>query len=173
MFLSILLSHCYSMASGLAETAPQNKEDLIITSPYADHLLNLESLDTPNQLLAKALTILQPIRPDYARVPSYTETFNWEQVFTLLRQLSHEGSTWKRRHFYVVVFPSILSPDADSQRLHELDKQSHREATVSGGLLKYWFGVKDEARRNLATCMIYSPPQWIPLFFFFFFLAFG
>jgi hypothetical protein len=40
--------------------------------------------------------------------------------------------------------------------LHDLDKYSHGEATVSGGLLKYWFGSCDGEERNLATCT-FSP----------------
>jgi len=33
------------------------------------------------------------------------------------------------------------------------DKAAHAEAIKSGGLLKYWFGIPDENRRNLATCI--------------------
>ena len=133
----------------------QKENSLIISSPYTDpeHLLNLQTLDTPNQLFAKALTILQPTRADYATA-TYTESFNWDAVFNLLRELSHaEGYLWRKRHFYVVVFRSVLSPDAGPERLHELDAHSHREANIGGGLLKYWFGVKDVHRQNLATCM--------------------
>ncbi|KAK2799926.1 hypothetical protein FQN50_008319 [Emmonsiellopsis sp. PD_5] len=127
----------------------------LITSPYnlPGHLLDLHTLDTPNQLLAKALTVLKPTRPDYATAP-YTESFNWDYVFEVLRELAkEEGYEWTIQSFYVVTFRSVLSGSADLERLTELDAHSHEEATVSGGLLKYWFGTKDEQRRNLASCI--------------------
>ena len=34
-----------------------------------------------------------------------------------------------------------------------VNRRSHAEATQSGGLLKYWFGVPDTEGRNLATCV--------------------
>lgn len=34
-----------------------------------------------------------------------------------------------------------------------VNRHSHAEATQSGGLLKYWFGVPDTEGRNLATCV--------------------
>jgi hypothetical protein len=126
----------------------------LIASPYNEpgHLLDLNRLDTPNQLLAKALTIFKPVRNDYATSP-YTESFNWQAVVDFLRDLSEaEGYRWKKQKFYVVVFRSQLLPNIELQRLHDLDAYSHQEATTSGGLLKYWFGTKDENHRNLATC---------------------
>ncbi|PYH90644.1 hypothetical protein BO71DRAFT_334032 [Aspergillus ellipticus CBS 707.79] len=136
-------------------TAAAPSDDLLIVSPYNDpaHLLDLRRVDTANQLLAKALTILKPIRPDYATAP-YTESFNWGEVFDLLRELARsEGYQWTRQDFYVVVFRSVLRADADPEHLHALDAHSHAEATASGGLLKYWFGTKNESRQNLATCL--------------------
>ena len=131
----------------------------LITSPYtdADHLLRLQTLDTQTQLFAKALTILHPTRADYATA-TYTDSFNWDEVFNLLRELSHShySDSWTRRRFYVVAFRSVLSPHADLEALHALDKHSHQEATLGGGLLKYWFGTRDCSRRNLATCMFSS-----------------
>ncbi|KAL2221272.1 hypothetical protein M432DRAFT_605757 [Thermoascus aurantiacus ATCC 26904] len=138
-----------------ASAAAKGGDDLLIVSPYNEpgHLLDLKTLDTPNQLLAKALTIFKPIRDDYATAP-YTESFNWEAVIELLRDLcAAEGYRWQRQKFYVVTFRSRLFPDVDMQLLHDLDVHSHREATASGGLLKYWFGTKDENHRNLATCI--------------------
>ncbi|KAJ9273125.1 hypothetical protein DTO212C5_710 [Paecilomyces variotii] len=127
----------------------------LISSPYNEpaHLLDLKRLDTPNRLFAKALTILKPIQYDYATA-EYTQSFNWVAVFELLRALSDaEGYEWKKQEFYVVVFRSVLRADADLEYLHQLDAHSHAEATTSGGLLKYWFGTKNENRRNLATCL--------------------
>jgi len=48
---------------------------------------------------------------------------------------------------------SLSSPTLDERlEREELDEGSHAEATKSGGLLKYWFGMPDEDGRNLATC---------------------
>ncbi|KAK9312806.1 hypothetical protein V1522DRAFT_255216 [Lipomyces starkeyi] len=130
-------------------------DDRLIASPYNDelHLLDLRRLNTPNQLLAKALTILKPIREDYATAP-YIESFNWQEVIDFLRDLAAaESYHWKKQKFYVVTFRSKLYPDIDLQRLHDLDAHSHQEAMASGGLLKYWFGTKNQSHQNLATCL--------------------
>lgn len=126
----------------------------LIVSPYDDlrHILDLTTLDTPNRLFAKALAIFKPIRDDYATA-SYTESFNWQDIFEFLKELSDaEQYSWSKQHFFVVVFRSTLLPNADSERLGKLDAHSHREATASGGLLKYWFGTINSNRENLATC---------------------
>jgi hypothetical protein len=130
-------------------------DDRLIASPYNEplNLLDLRRLDTPNQLLAKALAILKPVRDDYATAP-YTESFNWQAVVDFLRDLSAaEGYRWKKQKFYVVTFRSQLLPVIDDQRLNDLDYYSHQEAIASGGLLKYWFGTKNEKHQNLAICM--------------------
>ncbi|KAH8693191.1 hypothetical protein BGW36DRAFT_302050 [Talaromyces proteolyticus] len=130
-------------------------DDRLIASPYNEplNLLDLKRLDTPNQLFAKALTIFKPIRDDYATAP-YVESFNWQGVVDFLRDLSAaEGNRWKKQAFYLVSFRSKLHPVIDDQRLHDLDYYSHQEAIASGGLLKYWFGTKNEEHRNLATCV--------------------
>jgi hypothetical protein len=129
-------------------------DDRLIASPYNDelHLLDLARLDTPDQLLAKALTIMKPIRDDYATAP-YLDAFNWQTMVDFLRDLAAaENHRWKKRKFYVVTFRSQLFPDADLPRLHDLDAHSHQEAMASGGLLKYWFGSKNQSHQNLATC---------------------
>lgn len=131
-----------------------SSDNRLIASPYNEppNLLDLRRLDTPNQLLAKALTIFKPVRDDYAVAP-YVESFNWQAVVEFLRDLSiAEGYQWKKQRFYAVTFRSTLKPDVDLQRLHDLDYYSHQEATASGGLLKYWFGAKDGQHQNLATC---------------------
>ncbi|KAL4779514.1 hypothetical protein BJX76DRAFT_76523 [Aspergillus varians] len=127
----------------------------IITSPYTtpEHFLDLSTLDPANQFLAKALTTLTPIRPDYATAP-YTESFNWSSVIETLHDIaSKSNQPWTRRSFYVVAFRSVLRADANGDRLSLLDERSHAEAVASGGLLKYWFGAKNERRENLATCV--------------------
>ncbi|PYH64729.1 uncharacterized protein BO88DRAFT_446661 [Aspergillus vadensis CBS 113365] len=137
---------------------PPPSDTNLIISPYntPHHLLDLQTLSPASQLLAKALTLFHPIRPDYATAP-YTESFNWDSVFGFLRkQAKSEGYTWGKRHeniFYVVVFRSTLTADADGEKLHVLDEMSLREAVAGGGLLKYWFGNVDGERRGLATCV--------------------
>ena len=127
----------------------------LISSPYPDlaNQLRLTDLSTPNQLFARALTILRPTRPDYATAP-YLESFNWNEVFNLLRSLSEQADHhWSgETSFYVVIFRSKLQAGIDRERLGLLDQKSHEEACASGGLLKYWFGETDGERRNLATC---------------------
>lgn len=109
-------------------------------------------MDQQCRLLALALTELDAATPRYATV-KYEEALNWSSVISKLREIAAaEGLCWRRRDFYVVEFRSKLKPDIDNIRLFQLDKESHREATESGGLLKYWFGKPDEERRNLATC---------------------
>ncbi|KAJ5185635.1 hypothetical protein N7491_006495 [Penicillium cf. griseofulvum] len=127
----------------------------LIASPYNSipHLLDISELGQQDRLFALALTYLKPIRDDYATA-EYTESFNWTDVFDLLRTFSQaEDHTWTSQSYYVVIFRSILLPDIDSEHLYDLDAQSHQEAVASGGLLKYWFGAKNDQHRNLATCV--------------------
>lgn len=117
-----------------------------------EHQLNLETVDTPNRLLALALTQLKPLDEKYATTP-YDSVFNWAEVMDRLRELAvKEKFLWRKQEFYVVEFRSKLKSDIDRPLLFKLDKESHREATQSGGLLKYWYGSPDFDRRNLATC---------------------
>lgn len=126
----------------------------LIASPYNEvpHLLNLNSLDTQSRLLSLAFAFFKPIRDDYATA-GYLESFNWTEVFDLLKAFSKaEGHSWTKQSFYLVSFRSILLPNVDQDRLYALDAYSHQEATTSGGLLKYWFGAKNDKQQNLATC---------------------
>jgi hypothetical protein len=135
-----------------------SKSSFLVVSPYLSppHLLDLTRYSTSSRLFAKALTIFRPVRDDYATA-EYTESFNFQEVAQTLRSLAKvEGYKWKKTDFYVVSFRSQLKPDADGERLFELDAFSHQEAMASGGLLKYWYGVKDQSRRNLATCTLSS-----------------
>lgn len=139
---------------GLKYQEAASSSSHLITSPYNQkgHHLDLHTLEPSSQLLAKALTVLKPVRSDYATA-EYVESFNWQCVMDALRDLAAaESYEWKQQSFYVVTFRSVLLPTADPDRLTELDSYSHEEATASGGLLKYWFGTKDEQLRNLATC---------------------
>ncbi|KAF2453414.1 hypothetical protein BDY21DRAFT_124415 [Lineolata rhizophorae] len=137
-------------------SSSSSSSNFLISSPYNEegHLLNLRDLDTPDRLLALALTTMKPIRPDYATAP-YAESFNWGSIMSTLKTLGElESFAWAEpRVYYVVIFRSRLSPDTDVARLHELDYLSQGEAAMSGGLLKYWFGTRDERLQNLATCL--------------------
>jgi len=127
----------------------------LVVSPYNEepHLLDLRTLDIPNQLLAKALVRLTCLRDDYATAP-YVEIFNWSEVVDSLKALStNSGFDWKETAFYIVVFRSRIPPTTVYSDLGILDKAAHAEATKSGGFLKYWFGSPDEHGRNLATCV--------------------
>lgn len=129
--------------------------NLLIVSPYTElsHQLNLNRVDIQSQLLAEALTHLAPATSTYATTP-YHLALNWPAVFSHLKHLNNKRNRkWIKTHFYVVEFRSTLKAEIDKPLLFALDKESHREATASGGLLKYWFGVPDESRRNLATCL--------------------
>lgn len=134
--------------------SPMNTDTRLIASPYNDapHLLDLNTLDTQSRLLALALASFKPVRDDYATA-EYLDAFDWAEVFDLLKAYSEaEGHAWTTQTFYVVAFRSRLHPGVDQDRLHALDAYSHQEAVASGGLLKYWFGTKNEKRQNLATC---------------------
>lgn len=128
----------------------------LVTSPYTSqgHLTNLSALPLPSRLFALSLTRLSPVGRSYATTP-YQQAFNWPTVFENLRSVSASHNlTWTSTVFYVVEFRSKLKSNIDRELLFKLDRESHREATASGGLLKYWFGKvsDDKEGRNLATC---------------------
>ena len=113
-------------------------EDLLIVSPYDErpHLLNLQTLDTANQLLARALTGLKCLREDYATAP-YMDIFNWPEVVSSVQELAGTSNfKWNEASFYIVVFRSRIPPTTKYADLGVLDKAAHAEATQSGGFLK-------------------------------------
>ena len=115
-----------------------NDENLLVVSPYDElpHLLDLRTVDTANQLLAKALIGLKCLREDYATAP-YVETFNWSQVIQSVKDLASSSNfTWKEQAFYIVVFRSQIPPTTVYADLGVFDKAAHAEATKSGGFLK-------------------------------------
>lgn len=135
----------------------------LITSPYTEqsHLTNLSTLPLPSRLLTLALTHLKPTTSSYATTP-YRDALNWPTVFENLKSISaSHNHTWTSTTFYVVEFRSQLKANIDRELLFHLDKESHREATESGGLLKYWYGSTgdDVDGKNLATC------KWFALMF--------
>ncbi|KAF1809336.1 hypothetical protein P152DRAFT_461520 [Eremomyces bilateralis CBS 781.70] len=132
---------------------------LIASSPYTDeaHLLDLDRLELPSRALALALQSMEATSESYATTP-YLEAFNWPAVFQRVQQETLNESTAAEKNlwdwsFYVVVFRSIISPTVDRDLMFLLDKESHREASESGGLLKYWYGSPNAESRNLATCL--------------------
>ncbi|EOD52806.1 hypothetical protein BKCO1_4000092 [Neofusicoccum parvum] len=131
----------------------------IISSPYpsATHTLDLRRVPAASALFARALQTLRPSTPAYATAP-YDRAFDWAALFATLRTLAADAGAapFPRSAFYVVAFRSVLKDGADGERLGLLDAMSHEEAVEAGGLLKYWFGVPDAERRNLATCFWHS-----------------
>lgn len=131
-----------SVISSLIEKASiDTDKNLLVVSPYDEkpHLLDLRTLDVPNQLLAKALVILKCLREDYATAP-YVEIFNWAEVVDAVRYLLKEIKfEWMETSFYIVVFRSRIPPTTGYADLHALDKDAHAEATKSGGFLKWVF----------------------------------
>lgn len=122
----------------VASLSPPRQDRFIVQSPYTDQeaLLDLDTLDNENALLAQALSVLRSTREDYATAP-YNESFNWEEVMDTLRQLVRQGSQgFKETSFYVVAFRSQIKPSTDYSNLGELDKAAHAEAVASGGFLK-------------------------------------
>lgn len=74
------------------------KQDLLVVSPYTEeaHLLDLSTLDTANQLLARALVDLKFIRDDHRTAP-YVVSFNWPEIVESVRKLAEiSGFEWKK-----------------------------------------------------------------------------
>jgi hypothetical protein len=121
-----------------AQSTNEEDDNFLLVSPYTEkpHLLDLRTLDTANQVLARALTGLKCLRDDYATAP-YTEIFNWSEVIESVRTLAAESDfEWKESYFYIVVFRSQIPPSTVYADLGVLDKAAHAEATKSGGFLK-------------------------------------
>ncbi len=110
----------------------------LVVSPYTEqaHLLDRQSVDEENGLLAQALVKMRSLREDYATAP-YLVTFNWDEIIDSLRALARERNyRWKETSFYIVAFRSQIPPTTVYADLGVLDKAAHAEATASGGFLK-------------------------------------
>lgn len=138
------LSGKLAIAFSQQETTPNEKSIAIdasrylVASPYTDaeHLLDLETLDVENGLLAEALAEMRPLRDDYATAP-YVDIFNWEEMIDRIRQLATaRGISFKETSWYIVAFRSQYKPTTDHPDLGVLDKAAHAEAMASGGFLK-------------------------------------
>ncbi|KAH8789298.1 hypothetical protein BGZ57DRAFT_755024 [Hyaloscypha finlandica] len=141
--------------SATARPTDSDEKDLLRVSPYEEepHLLDLSTLDTANQLLAKALVCMKNLREDFASA-DYQQSFNWSEIIDSLRKLTAGSDIeWKEAAFYIVVFRSQIPPTTAYTDLGVLDQPAHAEAMKSGGFLKYWFGKPDQNGRNLATCV--------------------
>nr|XP_036579014.1 UPF0643 protein [Colletotrichum truncatum]KAF6786445.1 UPF0643 protein [Colletotrichum truncatum] len=148
-------------AVNVSEVDFNDTDRFLIHSPYTDpeHLLDLETLNDENALLARALSHLKCLREDYATA-DYVESFNWEDVLGELKNLVRTtGKTFKETSFYIVAFRSQIPPSTVYGDLGILDKAAHAEANQVGGFLKYWFGSPDAEGRNLATCVWRSRPD--------------
>ncbi|KZL77729.1 UPF0643 protein [Colletotrichum tofieldiae] len=150
-----------SSAVNVNEIDINNTDRFLVHSPYTDpeHLLDLETLDDENALLARALSQMKCLRADYATA-GYVESFNWGDVMGELKNLVQStGKTFKETSFYIVAFRSTIPPSTVYEDLGVLDKAAHAEANQVGGFLKYWFGSPDSEGRNLATCVWRSRPD--------------
>jgi len=117
----------------------QTERRLLQHSPYVEtpHLLDLETLDHENVLLARALIRMRNVRADYATAP-YLDSFNWAELFEDLQRLVVEsGLPFKSTSWYIVAFRSQIPPTTKYAELGTLDKAAHAEANASGGFLKY------------------------------------
>lgn len=142
--------------------APLNlKVGAIRALPYFDeaHFLHLSTLTPDYQAFALALQHLVVRDARYA-FDTYEETFNIKEIILKAREYAYElNTTFENTSVYIIAFRSILKEEVQQsvskrQWLSEIDKASHYEATESGGLIKYWYGVPDdEHAQNLATCL--------------------
>lgn len=151
MAVPSVIKHSDSVALGKAAVSVSEKEvtleekndeldtpRYLVASPYTEqkHLLDLETLDTENQILAQALMEMRHLREDYATA-SYLESFNWEGVIARARSLATaRGVVFRETSWYIVAFRSRIKPSTDYPDLGVLDKASHAEAMASGGFLK-------------------------------------
>ncbi len=133
----------------------------IQSSPYPEkeHKLDLDNLSETLKLVAIALQEFYPITKKYM-FEDYESSFPFEKIMKNLRLLSTSiDKEFEGVELYIVVFRSSLKPEIkispdNRQRLADIDKLSHKEANISGGLLKYWFGTPEDLEgRNLATCI--------------------
>jgi hypothetical protein len=100
--------------------------------------------------LRRACRRISPLREDYAKRP-IRDGFGWSS--------SLSGCAFER--LYLVVFRSVLRPEADLGLLHEHDERAHQEAIRSGGLLRYFKGEADERGQCVSFCLWESRGQAI------------
>ncbi|KAK6457412.1 uncharacterized protein RJT20DRAFT_1983 [Scheffersomyces xylosifermentans] len=134
--------------------------DLIRSSPYyeKDHWLDLTRSTDAYKVIGLALQSFKPTTEKYAFDP-YLEAFNISVIIKLVKDYAKQLQIkFPKTHVYIIAFRSILFEHVQTsaekrQFLATVDKDSHKEANESGGLLKYWFGTPDDVHgQNLATC---------------------
>ncbi|KAI9659615.1 MAG: hypothetical protein M1831_003696 [Alyxoria varia] len=133
----------------------QNRKNLLVISPYnqPQHILDTTTIPKAAALLAEALAVFKPTRPDYATA-AYVDSFNWDEVIAYLRELiSAAPYSWRSESFYIVVFRSRSVAARDGATLGMLDMNAFEEALKAGGLLRYWCGFADSEGNNLSTCV--------------------
>ena len=143
----LMLSLWMNSGTGLID---QNQKNLLVISPYnqPQHLLDTTTIPKASALLAEALTILKPTRPDYATA-AYIDSFNWNEVMAYLRRLiSANPHSWRAESFYIVVFRSRSVTTRDGATLGMLDMNAFEEAVKAGGLLRYDSRASDWAHHD-------------------------
>ncbi|KAG5359231.1 UPF0643 protein [Yarrowia sp. C11] len=124
---------------------------IVQSSPYTGeaHLLDLGGVpQNLHEVVVALRDVFRAVKPDYA-VGDYVESFPFEDLTPLIP----EGVTLHCVAFRSRLFEHVRTSHDMRQKLSDLDEASHAEANTSGGLLKYWFGIPDEAGNNLATCV--------------------
>ena len=91
--------------------------------------------------LYEACQQISPRHPDYATLP-IEDAFDWSSLSRCLFE-----------RLYLVVFRSLLRPEADLDLLREHDDRAYEEALVSGGLLRYFKGHANEWGECLSFCL--------------------
>lgn len=147
MAISVDLSHPVPLGKSTVNVSSKERlpdsnavtsQRYLVASPYTDqeHLLDLESLDTENQLLSEALQSMKEVTEEYATRP-YVDSFNWEEVIDRVRELATARQhSFKETSWYIVAFRSQIKPTTVYPDLGALDKAAHAEAMASGGFLK-------------------------------------
>jgi len=141
---------------------PQNTRYLI-ASPYTDaeHLLDLESLNTESQLLSEALQKMRAVIEDYSTRP-YLDSFNWTEVVDHVRELAAaRHHTFRETSWYIVAFRSQIKSTAVYPDLGALDKAAHAEAMASGGFLK--LGAHQSITHTPIVNLCCAPPSKLTL----------
>lgn len=141
------------VAAALSEPHYDSSERprIVQSSPYSgkDHLLDLGGVpQNLHEVVVALRDHFRAVQPDYA-VGDYIQSFPFETLTPLVP----EGVTLHCVAFRSRLFEHVRTSHDMRQQLSDLDESSHAEANNSGGLLKYWFGVPDEAGNNLATCV--------------------
>src|SRR5215211_2589608 len=91
--------------------------------------------------LYEACGRISPRHPDYATLP-IEDSFDWSSLsFCDFEQL------------YLVVFRSLLRPEAGLDPLREHDDRAYEEALESGGLLRYFKGQANGLGECLSFCL--------------------